>query len=98
MPNFSLAPAVDVLTMGAYPRLPTCIRDRIIPPLPLTAEENQEVFRLLNSVIRFRLSHEVLPTNITITSISKDVYTVKRISYSTVSLGEGGEGTAHLIY
>lgn len=71
MPNFSLAPAIDVLTLGAYPRLPTCIRDRIIPPPSLSVIEKQDACRLLESVIRQRLSRESLPSPLTVTQISK---------------------------
>lgn len=70
MPNFSLAPAIDVLTLGAYPRLPTCIRDRIIPPPTLTSVEKQNTCRLLESVIRYRLSHELLPPTMKVADIS----------------------------
>ena len=69
MPNFSLAPAIDVIVMGCYPRLPTCIKERIIPPLPLLSAEQSHAYQLLESVIRHRLSHEYLSEAISVTSI-----------------------------
>lgn len=62
MPNLSLAPAIDVMTTGTYPRLPTCIRNRIIPRPPLTSTERESTFEMLEAVIRFRLSLEHLPS------------------------------------
>lgn len=62
MPNLSLAPAIDVMTTGTYPRLPTCIRNRIIPRPPLTSTERESTFEMLEAVIRFRLSREHLPS------------------------------------
>ena len=62
MPNLSLAPAIDVTTTGTYPRLPTCIRNRIIPRPPLTSTERESTFEMLEAVIRFRLSREHLPS------------------------------------
>ena len=73
MPNFSLAPAIDVLTLGGYPRLPTCIRDRIIPSPSLTLTERLDAFRLLETAIRYRLAHETLPSSLIVTDISKNV-------------------------
>lgn len=69
IPNLTLAPAIDVLTTGSYPRLPTCIRERIIPKPPLTQAENKESFVLLEGVIRHRLAHESLPPSINVVSI-----------------------------
>ena len=61
LPNFSLAGAIDVLTLGKYPRLPTCIRDNIVPLLPLSIEENLKVCRQLEHVIQQRLASSHLP-------------------------------------
>ena len=70
MPNLSLAPAIDVMTTGSYPRLPTCIRDRIIPPAPLSVSEKKLAYELLEEVIRFSLTRENLPECMQVTSIS----------------------------
>uniref|UniRef100_A0A1X7SWS4 Mediator of RNA polymerase II transcription subunit 14 n=3 Tax=Amphimedon queenslandica TaxID=400682 RepID=A0A1X7SWS4_AMPQE len=64
MPILSLAPAIDVLTTGSYPRLPTCIKNRIIPRPPLTPEERAMTFILIEGVIRYRLAREHLPSAI----------------------------------
>ena len=61
LPNFSLAGAIDVLTLGKYPRLPTCIRDNIVPMPPLSHEENVIVCRQLEHIIQQRLAISHLP-------------------------------------
>ena len=68
-PNFSLAPALDVLSTGTYPRLPTCIKERIIPPLPLTDGEKTMAYSLIDVAIRRRLVTETVPSNMTVESI-----------------------------
>lgn len=64
LPNFSLAGAIDVLTTGTYPRLPTCIRSRIVPSGPLSPDENLRVCGILEDVIRKRLIAQPLPPTI----------------------------------
>ncbi|XP_005108274.1 mediator of RNA polymerase II transcription subunit 14 [Aplysia californica] len=61
LPSFSLPCAIDVLTTGTYPRLPTCIRERIIPPDPITPQEKQQTLQRLNEVIQYRLVSNELP-------------------------------------
>ncbi len=70
-PNFSLAPALDVLITGSYPRLPLCIRDRIIPLPPLDGEETQQAHTLLNCAIRRRLLRETIPERMKVVSIGQ---------------------------
>ena len=70
-PNFSLAPALDVLSTGMYPRLPTCIKDKILVLPPLEGSEEREAHQLINCAIRRRLASEHIPENMTVTSISK---------------------------
>ena len=55
LPNFHLPAAVEVLTTGSYSRVPRCIRDRIVPPDPITASEKRQVLLRLNQVIEHRL-------------------------------------------
>ncbi|KAK7108033.1 mediator of RNA polymerase II transcription subunit 14-like isoform X2 [Littorina saxatilis] len=62
LPSFSLPCAIDVLTTGTYPRLPTCIRDKIIPPDPITQQEKKQTLQRLNQVIEYRLVSSELPT------------------------------------
>ena len=70
-PNFSLAPALDVLITGSYPRLPTCIRERIIPLPGLEEGERQQAHTLLDCAIRRRLLRETIPENMVVSSIGK---------------------------
>ena len=56
LPSFQLPCAVEVLTLGTYSRMPTCVRDRIVPPDPITTEEKRSTFTRLNHIIEQRLS------------------------------------------
>ena len=69
MPNFSLAPALDVLCSGSYPRLPSCIRDNIVPPSPLTGSDAESALDLLTVSVRRRLLSEELPQQMAVSSI-----------------------------
>merc|ERR1719376_320572 len=55
LPNFHLPAAVEVLTTGSYSRVPRCIKDRIVPPEPITAAERRQILLQLNQVIEHRL-------------------------------------------
>lgn len=55
LPNYHMAAAIDVMTTGTYKRLPTCIRQRIIPPSPITTQEKLETLTRLNQIIQHRL-------------------------------------------
>uniref|UniRef100_A0A8D3CKB2 Mediator of RNA polymerase II transcription subunit 14 n=1 Tax=Scophthalmus maximus TaxID=52904 RepID=A0A8D3CKB2_SCOMX len=61
LPSFAIPFAIDVLTTGSYPRLPTCIRDKIIPPDPITKNEKQTTLSQLNQILRHRLVTTDLP-------------------------------------
>ena len=61
LPNFHLPAAVEILTTGTYNRVPRCIRDRIVPPEPITAAEKRIVLLKLNQVIEHRLVTSELP-------------------------------------
>ncbi|XP_041439684.1 mediator of RNA polymerase II transcription subunit 14 isoform X2 [Xenopus laevis] len=61
LPSFAIPYAIDVLTTGSYPRLPTCIRDKIIPPDPITKSEKQATLQQLNQILRHRLVTTDLP-------------------------------------
>lgn len=56
LPSFQLPCAVEVLTLGTYSRMPTCVRDRIVPPSPITAEEKRSTLARLDHIIEQRLS------------------------------------------
>jgi mediator of RNA polymerase II transcription subunit 14 len=55
LPNFHLPAAVEVLTTGSYSRVPRCIRDRIVPPEPISASERRQLILRLNQIIEHRL-------------------------------------------
>ncbi|XP_066584073.1 mediator of RNA polymerase II transcription subunit 14 isoform X2 [Prorops nasuta] len=55
LPNFHIPAAVEVLTTGTYSRLPACIRERIVPPDPITPSEKKNTLQRLNQVIQHRL-------------------------------------------
>ncbi|XP_053982530.1 mediator of RNA polymerase II transcription subunit 14 isoform X1 [Hylaeus anthracinus] len=55
LPNFHIPAAVEVLTTGTYSRLPACIRERIVPPDPITPAEKRSTLQRLNQVIQHRL-------------------------------------------
>uniref|UniRef100_A0AAQ5ZPM1 Mediator of RNA polymerase II transcription subunit 14 n=1 Tax=Amphiprion ocellaris TaxID=80972 RepID=A0AAQ5ZPM1_AMPOC len=61
LPSFAIPFAIDVLTTGSYPRLPTCIRDKIIPPDPITKVEKLTTLNQLNQILRHRLVTTDLP-------------------------------------
>ncbi|CAH1119203.1 unnamed protein product [Phaedon cochleariae] len=55
LPNFHIPAAVEVLTTGTYGRLPACIREKIVPPDPITPSEKRNTLLKLNQVIQHRL-------------------------------------------
>ncbi|KAI4496983.1 hypothetical protein M0802_007931 [Mischocyttarus mexicanus] len=55
LPNFHIPAAVEVLTTGTYSRLPACIKERIVPPDPITPAEKRSTLQRLNQVIQHRL-------------------------------------------
>ncbi|KAJ8973062.1 hypothetical protein NQ317_018790 [Molorchus minor] len=55
LPNFHIPAAVEVLTTGTYGRLPACIREKIVPPDPITPSEKRNTLLRLNQVIQHRL-------------------------------------------
>ncbi|XP_053200858.1 mediator of RNA polymerase II transcription subunit 14-like [Panonychus citri] len=55
LPALQLPAAVEVLTLGSYTRLPTCIRDRIVPPDPISPAEKRATLQRLNQIIQQRL-------------------------------------------
>lgn len=55
LPNFHIPAAVEILTTGTYGRLPSCIKEKIVPPDPITAVEKFQTLQRLNQVIQYRL-------------------------------------------
>lgn len=56
LPSFQLPCAVEVLTLGTYSRMPTCVRDRIVPPDPISLEDKRATLARLDHIIEQRLS------------------------------------------
>ncbi|KAG4074048.1 hypothetical protein HA402_014253 [Bradysia odoriphaga] len=55
LPNFHIPAAIEILTTGTYSRLPACIREKIVPPDPITPSEKKQTLLRLNQVIQHRL-------------------------------------------
>ncbi|KAJ2946324.1 hypothetical protein O0L34_g12361 [Tuta absoluta] len=64
LPTFHMAAAVEVLTLGSYSRLPAVIRERLVPPPPLTPAERRTTLRALAHVVRQRLTTASLPSDV----------------------------------
>ncbi|CAF0796799.1 unnamed protein product [Brachionus calyciflorus] len=64
LPSFSILSSVDVLTLGTYPRLPSSIKDRIIPPEKITDDEKEKTLETLNRIIQCRLALSELPSQL----------------------------------
>ncbi|XP_064456763.1 mediator of RNA polymerase II transcription subunit 14-like isoform X2 [Ornithodoros turicata] len=62
LPSFHIPCAVEVLTLGTYSRLPTCIRDKIVPPDPITPAERRSTLHRLDQIIQYRLVSSDLPS------------------------------------
>lgn len=55
LPCYQVAFAVDVLNSRTCPRMPSCIREKIVPVQPLTQQEKEETLRELEYVLLNRL-------------------------------------------
>lgn len=61
LPAFQLLAAVEVMTLGTYSRLPNIIRDRLVPPDPISNAEKRAALFQLNHIIQQRLVSSELP-------------------------------------
>ncbi|XP_069951708.1 mediator of RNA polymerase II transcription subunit 14-like isoform X2 [Cherax quadricarinatus] len=61
LPHFHIPAAVETLTTGSYDRLPLTIRQRILPPEPVTALERKQTLARLEQIIQHRLVTSELP-------------------------------------
>lgn len=61
LPSFQLLAAVEVMTLGTYSRLPSCIRDRLVPPEPISNADKRAALLRLNHIIQQRLVSSELP-------------------------------------
>ncbi|RWS16530.1 Mediator of RNA polymerase II transcription subunit 14-like protein [Dinothrombium tinctorium] len=62
LPSFQLPAAVEVLTLGTYSRMPTCIRDRIVPLESIAPQEKRATLQRLDYIIQQRLVSSFLPS------------------------------------
>ncbi|CAG0916624.1 unnamed protein product [Notodromas monacha] len=92
LPNFLIPAAVEVLTTGSYPRLPTCIRDNIIPPDPITADERKTTLSRLNQIIQHRLVTTTLPPQMSDFKIANGRVKLRVDCEFEVSLSLMGDG------
>lgn len=60
LPAFQVPTAVEVLTLGTYSRMPSCIRDKIIPPEPISLQDKVETLDRLNFILKQRLSQSLI--------------------------------------
>ncbi|KAL1465599.1 hypothetical protein WDU94_005154 [Cyamophila willieti] len=92
LPNFHIPAAVEVLTTGSYSRLPACIRERIVPPDPITPAEKRSTLQRLNQVIQHRLvTGNLLPQmrNLKIESGRVTFYVENEFEVSLTVMGDG---------
>ena len=64
LPSFSILTAVDVITLGTYPRLPSIINKYIMPPEKITEDQRKEVLDTLNRIIQCRLALSEMPSQL----------------------------------
>ncbi|KFM63332.1 Mediator of RNA polymerase II transcription subunit 14, partial [Stegodyphus mimosarum] len=92
LPSFHLPCAVEVLTLGTYSRLPTCIRDKIVPPDPITPAEKRSTLLRLNQIIQYRLVSSELPPqmrNLTIENGRVTFHVEHEFEVSLTLMGDG---------
>lgn len=98
LPNFHIPAAVEVLTTGTYGRLPACIREKIVPPDPITTSEKRATLLRLNQVIQHRLVTGNLLPQMRNLNVSKH-FLFSRIlvnSYYSLLKVENGRVTFHV--
>lgn len=61
LPSFALPIAVDVLTTGTFKRMPTCIKERIVPADPISLDDKKRTLNRISHIIEQRLVSQVLP-------------------------------------
>lgn len=59
LPRFNVPAAIDVLALGKYLRLPTCIRDKIVPKPPLSPVKLKETIEKIDRLVSVKLFDEV---------------------------------------
>lgn len=92
LPSFHLPCAIEVLTLGNYSRLPSCIRERIVPPDPITPAEKKSTLLRLNQIIQYRLVSSELPPqmrNLTIENGRVTFHVEHEFEVSLTLMGDG---------
>ena len=92
LPAFAVPSSIDVLTTGSYPDLPRAIKDRYVPPEPISTGEKAETLRRLNQVIKCRLVSSELPPRINDFEIENGILSFTVKGEFTVDLTLRGEG------
>uniref|UniRef100_A0A5S6R235 Mediator of RNA polymerase II transcription subunit 14 n=1 Tax=Trichuris muris TaxID=70415 RepID=A0A5S6R235_TRIMR len=79
LPAFQVPIAVDVLTLGTYPRLSKAIEQRFVPPEKITPSELQSVTRRLNQIVKRRIISQlaVLPKRMRSFEVSDGMVTFR---------------------
>uniref|UniRef100_A0A1I7UHH1 Mediator of RNA polymerase II transcription subunit 14 n=1 Tax=Caenorhabditis tropicalis TaxID=1561998 RepID=A0A1I7UHH1_9PELO len=78
LPEYHIAPAIDVLVLGTYNRMPSKIKEAFIPPPKITPREQKLVTARLNQLIENRLSRlsSGIPPNIREIHINNGIATL----------------------
>lgn len=78
LPEYHIAPAIDVLVLGTYNRMPSKIKEAFIPHAKITAREQKNVTARINQLIECRLSRlsSGIPPNIKEIHISNGIATL----------------------
>ncbi|XP_028968942.1 mediator of RNA polymerase II transcription subunit 14 [Galendromus occidentalis] len=92
LPSFHILGAAEILTTGTYSRLPTCIRDRVVPPDPISAGSKKTTLERLDHIIQYRLVSAELPTRMSSLEIRKGRVTFRVENEFRVSLTLMGDG------
>ncbi|KAB7504808.1 Mediator of RNA polymerase II transcription subunit 14 [Armadillidium nasatum] len=69
LPHFHIPAAVETLTTGSYNRLPLTVRQRILPPEPMTLSEKRQTLSKLEQIVQHRLVTTELPPQMRTTKI-----------------------------
>ncbi|KAL6058155.1 Mediator of RNA polymerase II transcription subunit 14 [Balamuthia mandrillaris] len=93
-PNYDIPTAIDVLTTGTYQRLPVCIKN-LVPPPPITEEEEAKVLQRLNDVINMRLFTTSIPSQFSIRVADGRAYCLVKHEFQVTLTLEGEEKPSH---
>lgn len=92
LPSFHIPCAAEILTTGTYSRLPTCIRDKIVPPDPISSEDKKSTLERLNRIIQYKLVSAELPSQMSSSEIKRGRVLFRVDNEFEVSLTLMGDG------